>query len=73
MKDLNLPSDVEAQIVTAIRLRKPHLIEIEQWVQDVHDGYLEIKIDVRAGRVEKMTRFSGKYWIREKEVDINST
>lgn len=67
MSDLKLSPEMEKQIVEAMKANKPYLIAIEEWVQRSGDGYIEFKVEVRKGRVEKMTKFSGDYWIRERE------
>jgi len=67
---LKLTPEMESQIALAMKANKPYLLEIEDWVQEVKDGYIEFKIDVRSGRVEKMTSFKSKYWIREKEQEV---
>lgn len=70
MSELKLSPEQEAQIVAAMKANKPYLITIEDWVQGTKDGYIEFKVEVRAGRVEKMTKFAGEYWIREKEQPV---
>lgn len=70
MSDLKLTPEQQAQIAQAMKANKPYLLAIEDWVQGEHDGFIELRMEVRAGRVEKMTRFSGKYWIREKEQEV---
>lgn len=67
LKDLNLPPELEQRIATAMKIRKPYLLGIEDWVQDTQDGFVEVRLEIRKGTVEKMTKFSGKYWIKQKE------
>lgn len=46
---------------------KPHLIEIEQEIQNVGMyGELDVRITVRAGQVEKLGFYGGKTWLRDK-------
>jgi len=57
----------EAMIATAIKQRKPYLLKIEEAVAKNDNGFVEVKLEVRQGRVEKMTFYKGEYWIREHE------
>jgi hypothetical protein len=70
MDSLKLTAEQEAQIVMAMKANKPYLIAIEDWVQKSKDGYIEFRVEVRQGRVEKMTKYSGDYWMREKEQPV---
>ena len=70
MDQLKLTAEQEAQIVAAMKANKPYLIAIEDQVQNSKDGYIEFRVEVRSGRVEKMTKYSGDYWMREKEKPV---
>lgn len=70
MKDPVLTPDLEAVIAKVMKQNKPHLVKIEELIQDLYDGNLEFKVDVRSGRAEKISVVSVKTWVREKEVDI---
>ena len=70
MDQLKLTAEQEAQIVAAMKANKPYLIAIEDWVQNSKDGYIEFRVEVRSGRVEKMTKYAGEYWMREKEKPV---
>ena len=67
MNDVELTPEIEAMIVANMRKRKPYLIRLEEEVQSVQHGSIEIKIEVRNGSVDKITFFNHKSWIREKE------
>ncbi len=54
------------QFAEMIRDSKPYLIELENHVQGVSYGTVEVKIEVRAGVVEKMNFFNSKTWLRDK-------
>ncbi len=70
MSNLNLSPEMEKQIAEAMKSNKPYLIAIEDWVQNTKDGYIEFRVEVRSGRVEKMTKYAGEYWMREKEKPV---
>lgn len=70
MSELKLSEEQQAQIAQAMKANKPYLLTIEEWVQTTKDGFIEFRVEVRSGRVEKMTRYSGNYWIREKEQEV---
>lgn len=58
-----LTPDEYAQV---IKTNKPYLVEIEDQVQEVQYGDIDVKLSVRAGQVEKMTFLKGKVWLRDK-------
>lgn len=70
MSELKLSPEMEKQIAEAMKSNKPYLIAIEDWVQNTKDGYIEFRVEVRSGRVEKMTKYAGEYWMREKEKPV---
>lgn len=48
---------------------KPYLIEIEEEIQKIGlYGEMEIKINIRGGRVEKVQFWKGRTWMREKSL-----
>lgn len=63
MTDMKLTPEQYAQIVEQ---NKPHLIAIEEQIMKTSDGSIELKIDVRAGAVNKITFFNSSYWFRSK-------
>ncbi len=67
MNEVLLTPEQEALIANAIRKRKPYLLRLEEEVQTVQHGIIEVKLDVRNGSVDKITFFDHKSWIREKE------
>ncbi len=72
MNDISLTPEQEALIAQAIRRRKPYLLRLEEEVQCVQHGSIEVKIEVRNGSVDKITFFNCKSWIREKDIDTKS-
>lgn len=67
MDELTLTPEQEAAIVVSIKRHKPYLLRLEEEVQAVQHGCIEIKLDVRNGSVDKISFFDHKTWIREKE------
>jgi hypothetical protein len=67
MSELLLTPEQEAAIVASMRKHKPYLIRLEEEVQSVQHGSIEVRIEVRNGSVDKITFFNHKSWIREKE------
>ena len=65
---MELTPEIEAMIVENMRRRKPYLIRLEEEVQAVQHGSIEVKIDVRNGSVDKLTFYDHKSWIREKDL-----
>lgn len=59
------------QYAELIKLTKPYLLELEERVESIQFGTIEIRIEVRAGVVEKMTFFSGKTWLKAREKEPN--
>ena len=46
---------------------KPYLVEIEEEIQKMGQfGEIEIKLSIRGGRVEKLSFWKGRTWIRGK-------
>jgi hypothetical protein len=46
---------------------KPYLIEIEDEIQNMGNfGEMEIKLFIRGGRVEKVSFWKGRMWLRDK-------
>ena len=72
MSNIKLSPEEEMIIANAMKENKPHLVKIEEMIQDTYDGSLEFTIDVRTGTAEKITILAKKTWVRGKEVDINS-
>ena len=67
MDELILTPEQEAAIVVSIKRHKPYLLRLEEEVQSVQHGSIEIRLEVRNGSVDKLTFFNHKSWIREKE------
>ena len=65
---MELTPELEAMIVENMRRRKPYLIRLEEEVQAVQHGSIEVKIDIRNGSVDKLTFYDHKSWIREKDL-----
>lgn len=59
------------QYAEMIRKNKPYILEIEEHVDKLPGGYgsIEVKIEVRAKEVEKMSFFNQETWLRPKKVD----
>lgn len=48
---------------------KPHLIEIEDEIMKMGKyGEIEVKINIRGGKVEKLSFWKGRTWLRDREV-----
>lgn len=60
--------EMEAIIAKSIMENRPHLYELERHINEIPHGQLEVVLDIRGGRVEKMTFVERKSWIREKQV-----
>lgn len=71
MEDVILTPEQEAAIVASIRRHKPYLLRLEEEVQSVQHGSIEVRLEVRNGSVDKITFFDHKSWIREK-IDTKS-
>ncbi len=63
-----LPTNTTAEdFAKYIAENKPYLIEIEDEVQKLGNfGEMEIKLSIRGGRVEKVSFWKGKVWLRDK-------
>jgi len=63
-----LTPEVEALIARRILENEPHLLVIQDRIKSLSTGYgsLDIKVEVRGGRVEKVTFYEGYSWVREK-------
>ena len=60
-----MPISLE-QIIEIFEREKPHLIRIEDEVEDVGYGDITIELRVRAGRVERMEFVrKAKTWLRD--------
>jgi len=55
------------EYATMMRNNKPYLMAIEEVVGRLNYGDINLKIEVRAGVVEKMVADSHKTWLRPKE------
>lgn len=65
-----LTPELEAQIATSIRTKKPHLLKIEEEIQRVNHGYFTLKIYIRNGSVDKMDFIDATTsWLKQKDVD----
>lgn len=72
MEDIKLTPELEALIVQSMKKRKPYLIRLEEEVQAVQHGSIELKVDIRNGSVDKITFTSHQTWIKEKDANIDS-
>jgi hypothetical protein len=65
-----LPIDTSAEeFAQYIATNKPYLIEIEEEIQKMGQyGEMEVTISVRGGRVEKVSFWKGRIWLREKSL-----
>ncbi len=61
-----LTPEMEALIASKMMENRPHLIELENRIQGISFGHLEVIIDIRNSRVDKMTFIEKKACIREK-------
>lgn len=61
------------QIAELMKKNKWHLIEIEEAVQSVEYGTVEVRLEVRAGAVEKVSFFNAKTQLRPKEGHLDTT
>lgn len=71
MTELDITPELEAKIAKAIMENKPYLIAIEDLVQQVKHGVIDVKLEVRGSIVEKMSFFETKSWLRVK-IDENT-
>jgi hypothetical protein len=51
-----------------IQASKPYLVKLENTVQELGYGELDIRISVRAGVVEKMTFVTSETWLKKKDL-----
>lgn len=71
-----LTPELEAFIAKKIMENKPYLIEIEDRINELGGfGTLDVRLEVRGGKVEKASFLSTKTWLRIKtpinSIDIN--
>ena len=67
-----LPTNAE-DFARYIAENKPYLIEIEDEVQKMGNfGEIEVKIYIRGGRVDKVSFWKGKVWLRDKVDAVSS-
>jgi hypothetical protein len=63
---MTLPTNAE-DFARYIAENKPYLIEIEDEVQKMGSfGEIEVKIYIRGGRVDKVSFWKGRVWLRDK-------
>jgi hypothetical protein len=55
------------EYASMMRTNKPYLIAIEELVEKMQYGTAELKMEIRAGVVEKMESTNHKTWLRPKE------
>lgn len=65
-----LPIETSAEdFVKYIAENKPYLIEIEDEIQKMGQfGEMEVNISIRGGRVEKVSFWKGRIWLRDKSL-----
>jgi len=69
---MTLPTNAE-DFARYIAENKPYLIEIEDEVQKMGKfGEIEVKIFIRGGRVDKVSFWKGKIWLRDKVDAVSS-
>ena len=69
---MTLPTNAE-DFARYIAENKPYLIEIEDEVQKMGNfGEMEIKLFIRGGRVEKVSFWKGRMWLRDKVDAVSS-
>lgn len=51
---------------------KPYLIEIEEEIQRNPYASIDLRLEVRGGRVERVTTFTARTWIHQKEKPIDT-
>jgi len=69
---MTLPTNAE-DFARYIAENKPYLIEIEDEVQKMGNfGEIEVKIYIRGGRVDKVSFWKGKVWLRDKVDAVSS-
>ena len=69
---MTLPTNAE-DFARYIAENKPYLIEIEDEVQKMGKfGEIEVKIFIRGERVDKVSFWKGKIWLRDKVDAVSS-
>lgn len=63
---MNEPKLTPDEYANLIQQTKPYLIRIEEVVSDTQYGSIEVRLEVRAGSVEKMQFFNAKTWLKQK-------
>jgi len=65
-----LPEGTSAEdFAEYIATNKPYLIEIEDEIQKMGNyGEMEISVVIRGGRVEKVSFWKGRIWMRDKNL-----
>jgi hypothetical protein len=70
--ETTLTPELEAFIVQKIMENKPYLLAIEERVQEIKNGEMEVKVFVRTGVVEKIEfKKAFQNWFKPK-VDLTS-
>lgn len=69
---MTLPTNAE-DFARYIAENKPYLIEIEDEVQKMGNfGEIEAKLFIRGGKVEKVSFWKGRVWLRDKVDAVSS-
>lgn len=68
MTDQLMTADEFAELM---RSNKPHLIEIEERAAAIGYGSIDVRLEVRAGVVAKMSFIETRTWVREKNLDLS--
>jgi hypothetical protein len=69
---MTLPTNAE-DFARYIAENKPYLIEIEDEVQKMGKfGEMEVKLYIRGGRVDKVSFWKGRMWLRDKVDAVSS-
>ena len=64
-----LPKTSAEDFAKYIAENKPYLIEIEEQVQKVGlYGEMDIKLKIRGGKVDSLSFWGGKTWLRDKSL-----
>lgn len=63
---IELTPEQESMIANAIRTNKPYILALEEQASDIDYGTIDVRMEVRAGVIEKMSFFSSKTWLRDK-------
>ncbi len=70
MSEIKLSPDEYAQIM---KESKPHLIELEEYFADIDYGEIDVRFEIRAGVVNKMSFFTKKSWLKPKDLTQKGT